>query len=170
MRLSRRLSRVGFLMAALALMGVAISIHASTINTSWKGGTGNWSVSTDWTNGVPNNRGGNVYNATIDSGGTDVVSLDINATIASLALGGMSGSSSTLENLSGKAESLEVTGATTINSTGDLIFGNSSTLKFDGGLTDGGQFNLSGAAATITGSLALNSGSSATVSGGSTLQ
>jgi len=168
MRLSRRLSRVGLLMAALTLMGVAISIHASTINTSWKGGTGNWSMSADWTNGVPNNRGGNVYNATIDSGGTDVVTLDINATIASLVLGGTSGSS-ILENEGGKAESLEVTGATTINSTGDIIFGNSSTLKLDGGLTDGGRFNLSSATATITGSLTLKSGSSATVSGGSTL-
>ena len=168
MRLSRRLSHVSLLMATLTLMGVATSIQASTINTSWKGGTGNWSMSTDWTNGVPNNRGGNVYDATIDSGGTDLVSLDINATIASLVLGGSSGSS-ILENAGGKAEGLEVTGATTINSTGDLIFGNSSTLKFDGGLTDGGQFNLSGATATITGSLTLKSGSSATVSGGSTL-
>ena len=165
---SRRLSRIGLLVATLTIMGSAISIDASTINTSWKGGTGNWSVSTDWTNGVPNNRGGNVYNATIDSGGTDLVSLDINATIASIALGGTSGSS-TLQNLSGKAESLEVTGATTINNTGGLTFGNTSTLKFDGGLTAGGQVNLTGATATITGSLTLKSGSAATVSGGSTL-
>src|SRR5215469_14851773 len=168
MRLGRRLSRVGLWMATLALVGGAIGIHASTISTSWKGGTGNWSVSADWTNGVPNNVGGNVYNATIDSGGTDLVSLDINAKIASLVLGGTSGSS-TLQNLSGKTESLEVTGTTTINSTGVLTFGNSSTLKFDGGLTDGGQFHLTGATATIGGSLTLNSGSIASVSGGSTL-
>src|SRR6516225_5126193 len=169
MRLSRRLSRVGSLMATLALMGGAIGIHASTINSSWNGGTGNWSVPTDWTpHVVPNNGGGNVYNVTIDSGGSDLVSLDIHATIASLVLGGTSGSS-TLQNLSGKAESLEVTGATTINSTGVLTFGNASTLKFDGGLTAGGQFSLNGTTATITGGLTLKSGSTAGVSGGSTL-
>src|SRR5215472_1526796 len=168
MRFGRRLSRVGVLMATLTQVGGAISIHASTISSAWKGGTGNWSVSTDWTNGVPKNGGGNVYNATIDSGLTDLVSLDINATIASLVLGGTSGSS-TLQNLSGKAESLEVIGATTINSTGVLTFGNASTLKFDGGLTDSGQFHVTGATATIGGSLTLNSGSTAEVSGGSTL-
>ena len=86
----------------------------------------------------------------------------------SLPWGGTSGSS-TLQNLSGKAKSLEVIGATTINSTGVLTFGNTSTLKFDGGLTDGGQFNLTGATATITGSLTLRSGSIASVSGASTL-
>ena len=64
------------------------------INANWNGGTGNWSIAGDWSpNGVPNNGGGNVYNVTIDSGGTDNVSLDINATIASLVLGGSTGSS-----------------------------------------------------------------------------
>ena len=135
MRLGRRLSRVGLWMATLALVRGAIGIQASTINSAWNGGTGNWSVPTDWTpHGVPNNGGGNLYNVTIDSGGSDSVSLDINATIASLVLGGTSGSS-TLQNLSGKAERLEVTGATTINRTGVLTFGNASTLKLDGGLT-----------------------------------
>src|SRR6516225_4904906 len=150
MRLGRRLSRVGLWMATLALVRGAIGIQASTISSAWNGGTGNWSVSTDWTpHGVPNNGGGNVYNVTIDSGGTDLVSLDIHATIASLVLGGTSGSS-TLQNLSGTAETFEVTGATTIKGTGILTFGNASTLKFDGGLT-------------------ANSGSTAEVSGGSTL-
>jgi hypothetical protein len=169
MRLGRRLSRVGSLMATLALMSGAIGIRAGTINSVWNGGTGNWSVPTDWTpHAVPNNGGGSVYNVTIDSGGSDLVSLDIHATIASLVLGGTSGSS-TLQNLLGKAESFEVTGATTINRTGVLTFGNSSALKFDGGLTAGGQFNLNGATATIGGSGTWKSGSSADISGGSTL-
>src|SRR6516165_10784738 len=161
------------LSCSLVIVGLAAVAdtggRAGTINSVWNGGTGNWSVSTDWTpNGAPNNGGGNVYNVTIDSGGTDLVSLDIHATIASLVLGGTSGSS-TLQNLSGKAESFEVTGATTINSTGVLTFGNASTLKFDGGLTAGGQFALNGATATITGSGTWKSGSSADISGGSTL-
>src|SRR6202035_3150190 len=61
-------------------------------NSTWNGGTGNWSTSTDWTpNQVPNNGGGNTYNVTIDSGGADNVTLDQNATISSLTLGGGSG-------------------------------------------------------------------------------
>src|SRR6516225_2369027 len=161
------------LSCSLVIVGLAAVAdtggRAGTINSVWNGGTGNWSVSTDWTpHCVPNNGGGNVYNVTIDSGGTDLVSLDIHATIASLVLGGTSGSS-TLQNLSGKAESLEGTGATTINSTGVITCGNASTLKFDGGLTAGGQFNLTGTTATITGSGTFNSGSTASVSGGSTL-
>ncbi|HEV2176479.1 MAG TPA: hypothetical protein VGW33_04655 [Terriglobia bacterium] len=83
---------VGIMMAALA--GATLSLRAGTINSAWNGGTGNWSTSTAWTpNGAPNNSGGSVYNVTIDSGGTDLVSLDINATIASLTLGGTTGSS-----------------------------------------------------------------------------
>jgi hypothetical protein len=131
MRCGRIVSYAGLLLLTLALVGSAIG-RAGTINSVWNGGTGNWSVPTDWTpNGVPNNGGGNVYNVKIDSGGTDLVSLDLHATIATLALGGTSGSS-TLQNVSGTAETLEVTGATTINATGNLTFGNASTLKFDG--------------------------------------
>jgi hypothetical protein len=100
-----------------------------TVNSSWNGGTGNWSTSSDWNpNGVPNNGGGNTYNVTIDSGGTDLVSLDLNATINSLVLGGSTGSS-TLQNLSGSAETLNITGALTVNKTGQLNFGNGSTLN-----------------------------------------
>jgi fibronectin-binding autotransporter adhesin len=118
------------------------------VSSAWNGGTGNWSAPTDWTpNGIPRNGFGIFYNVTIDSGGTDLVSLDINAAIASLVLGGTTGSS-TLQNVSGKT--LEVTGATTIYQTGSLSFANASTLKFDGGLT-------------------LNSGSSLSVEGGSGL-
>ena len=98
------------------------------INANWNGGTGNWSIAGDWSpNGVPNNGGGNVYNVTIDSGGTDNVSLDINATIASLVLGGSTGSS-TLANQVGIAETLTITGGLTVNATGSLIFAAGSTL------------------------------------------
>src|SRR5262249_54790707 len=96
----------------------------ATINANWNGGTGNLSIAGDWSpNGVPNNGGGNVYNVTIDSGGTDNVSLDINATIASLVLGGSTGSS-TLANMAGTAETLTITGGLTVNSTGTLVFSN----------------------------------------------
>jgi hypothetical protein len=54
---------------------------------------------------VPNNGGGNTYNVTIDSGGTDAVTLDQNATINSLVLGDATNYSpvSTLQSLPGTA-------------------------------------------------------------------
>jgi hypothetical protein len=173
MRLGRERHYESLLLATLGLVGSAAGVRAQVINSAWNGGTGNWSVATDWTpNGVPNNGGGSVYNVTIDSGGTDLVSLDLNATIASLAVGGLFGGTATLQNLSGTAETLEVTGATTINRTGTLTFGNASTLKLDGGLTVVGPITLNGATvATITGDVTsigpfnVNGGSIATITG-----
>src|SRR5580704_2960393 len=128
------------------------------INENWNGGTGNWSTGGDWTpNGVPNNGGGNVYNVTIDSGGTDNVSLDINATIASLVLGGSTGSS-TLANQAGTAETLTITGGLTVNTTGTLVFSNASTLSAGANSSNSGLLDLeSGSTLSITGNLT-NSG------------
>ena len=128
------------------------------INANWNGGTGNWSIAGDWSpNGVPNNGGGNVYNVTIDSGGTDNVSLDINATIASLVLGGSTGSS-TLANQVGIAETLTITGGLTVNATGSLIFAAGSTLTAGANSTNSGLIDLEQAShLSITGNLS-NSG------------
>ncbi len=130
----------------------------ATINANWNGGTGNWSIAGDWSpNGVPNNGGGNVYNVTIDSGGTDNVSLDINATIASLVLGGSAGSS-TLANMAGTAETLTITGGLTVNTTGTLVFSNASTLSAGANSTNFGVLDVeSGSTLSITGNLS-NSG------------
>ena len=100
-RLSRRKLRLCFLLVALAAL----------------------CYSPRWAFGQTNN-------PNIASGGTDLVSLDQNATIASLALGGTKGSS-TLQNLSGTAETHEVIVGTTINSTRNLTFGNASILKLE---------------------------------------
>src|SRR5580704_4557990 len=128
------------------------------INENWNGGTGNWRTGGDWTpNGVPNNGGGNVYNVTIDSGGTDNVSLDINATIASLVLGGSTGSS-TLANQAGTAKTLTVTGGLTINATGNLLFAAGSTVTAGANSTNSGLIDLEQASnLSITGNLS-NSG------------
>jgi len=113
-------------------------------NSSWNGGTGNWNNATDWTpNQVPNNGGGNTYNVTIDSGGTDVVTLNQSATINSLVLGGLTGSAS-LDNLSGTAENLNVTGALSINQTGTLTFDNGSTVAIGGNGANAGLIDLEG--------------------------
>src|SRR5580692_10804972 len=156
---TRRMMNSTLLMVILALVGTSGAQRKTTINASWKGGTGNWNVSSDWSpGGVPNN-GTNTYNVTIDSGGTDVVTLNQNAVINSLVLGGTAGSS-TLQDPSGTPEKLTITGATTINSTGDLSFQNGSTLS-SGSLTVSGQmYLLSGSTGSTSGNVTLNSGSS----------
>jgi hypothetical protein len=72
--------------AAMTAACLCPTLAFGQTNSTWNGGTGNWSTSTDWTpNQVPNNGGGNTYNVTINSG---LVTLDQNATINSLVLGG----------------------------------------------------------------------------------
>src|SRR6202035_5047677 len=88
-------------------------------NSTWNGGTGNWSTSSDWTpNQVPNNGGGNTYNVTIDTttGPANIVDLDINATINSLVLGGATGFSF----LESGSDALNIIGSLTVNKTGSL--------------------------------------------------
>ena len=92
----------------------------ASINKSWNGGTGTWNTGADWTpTGAPNNGGGNTYNVIIGTT-SDTVSLDLNATISSLILGGASGLS-ILQNLANTTESLTINGPLTINSTGQSL-------------------------------------------------
>ncbi len=129
---------------------------ASVVNSIWNGGTGNWSLATDWTpNGAPNN-GANTYNVTIGTG-NDLVNLDINATINSLTLGNGTGPS-TLQNLSGHTQTLGITGLFTDNFGADFTFTNASVLTVGGGVNNAGIFDLDqGSKATITGNFT-NSG------------
>src|SRR3984957_7081942 len=130
--------------AAVMAAGLCPTLAFGQTNSTWNGGTGNWSTSTDWTpNQVPNNGGGNTYNVTIDSGGTDVVTLNQSATINSLVLGGVTGSAS-LQNLSGTAENLSVTGAMSINQTGTLTLDNGSILTVGGNSSSAGSLDLEG--------------------------
>jgi hypothetical protein len=124
-------------------------------NSSWKGGTGSWSHATNWTpSQVPNNGGGNTYNVTIDSGGTDTVTLDQNATITSLTLGGLTGMAS-LSEFSKKPETLAITNNVTVNQTGLLDLESGSTVTVSGNLTNSGMvttnnLNFGGPANTLT--------------------
>jgi len=125
-----------FAAAIVACLSPRLAIGQT--NSSWNGGTGNWSTSADWTpNGVPNNGGGNTYNVTIDSGGTDAVILNQNATIVSLTLGGSTGTSS-LSEASGAPETLTVMGGVTVNQTGFLDLESGSTITVSGNLTNSG--------------------------------
>ena len=68
---------------------VALFLPQSMAQTtsSWNGGTGNWSVTSDWTpSGVPNNSGSNTFSVNILTPNS-VVSMDVlNATIDNLTL------------------------------------------------------------------------------------
>lgn len=120
-------------------------------NSTWNGGTGNWSNATDWTpNTIPNNGGGNTYNVTIDSGGTDAVTLDQNATINSLVL---DGTYSSLTTLPGAAETLNITGSLTLGPefSGGIQFNNGSSLIVGGNVTVGTPESCCSTVFTIAG-------------------
>jgi hypothetical protein len=126
-------------------------------NSTWNGGTGNWSNATDWSpNQVPNNGGGNTYDVTIDSGGSDNVTLDENATISSLTLGGVGSGNDSMLRGSG---TLTITGSATINLTGSLDVnvlsvagvtnsGNvfAETMTVTGTFTNNGRLTVNGVA------------------------
>lgn len=146
----RKLSRRFIWTVAVITACLCPTLAFGQTNSSWNGGTGNWSNSTDWTpNQVPNNGGGNTYNVTIDSGG-DTVTLNQNATIGSLVLGGSTGSS-TLESQSGNAETLNITGGLVVNQSGKLYAENGS--------------DYAAASGTNTGLIELNLASTLTISG-----
>src|ERR1700722_11339327 len=124
-RLFRGMIWVAALMAACLCPKLAFG----QTNSSWNGGTGNWSNATDWTpNQVPNNGGGNTYNVTIgSSGGVNNVTLNQNATVNSLDVIG-----SSLSTLPGAAETLNITGNLTLGGGGGLDFSNGSSFPVGG--------------------------------------
>src|SRR6202167_801393 len=143
------ISRIAFVCLAVLLIA---SAALSQTNSSWNGGTGTWNTAGSWTpSGVPNNGGGKTYNVTIDSGGTDVVTLNISPTINLLNLGGPSGGGAELADASGSPETLKITGALTLGATGTLDLSYGSTV--------------SAASATNAGAIYLQGGSSLSVSG-----
>jgi fibronectin-binding autotransporter adhesin len=123
-------------------------------NSTWNGGTGNWSNATDWSpNQVPNNGGGNTYNVTIDSGGVDTVTLDQSASINSLVLGGLV-QPTLLQDLAGSPDTLSISGQLTVSQAATLQFSNGSSVTVGGNLSNDGRIVLSnGSTLTVTGTL-----------------
>jgi hypothetical protein len=78
------LARISSSLIFAATLFCAPLLVSGQTDTTWTGGTGNWSNSAQWTNGTPN---GN-YNAAIDAGNSanSSVSLDINASVANLSI------------------------------------------------------------------------------------
>ena len=116
---------------------------------NWLGGTGNWSNGADWSGGVP------VMTSDVSiATGNDSVTLDIDSSINSLALGGASGSST----LTSDAHSLTIAGALTVASSGALYARNGSTVNIHGAVNNSGILATGfqgggGNTLTITGTL-----------------
>ncbi len=90
------------------------SVFAQT-TYSWIGGSGNWSVATNWSpNGVPTA----TDNVEIAATGTYTVTLDVDTTINDLTIGGTSG----IQTLSLSSRTLTINGTGTINDSGHVSF------------------------------------------------
>lgn len=134
--LTRHMSRVPILVVFLvATAGYALS------QDNWLGGTGNWSTGALWSTGVP--LPGN--DVSIYSGGSDYVTLDVNATIKSLMLGGAyNGFTSELTD-NGSPWNLTIAGALNLGQTGDLNLSGGSTVSAGANSTVGGIIFVSSA-------------------------
>jgi hypothetical protein len=132
-------------------------LEAPQVSKSWNSATGgNWGDATKWTpSGVPT--AGD--DAVITLAGTYTVTLNVNAQVASLTLGGSSGT----QTLSMSANTLTLDGASTINSFGALTQ-NGGTIAGAGNLSISGPFTWGGGAQTGTGTTAVNG--TLTITGG----
>ncbi len=124
---------------------------------NWLGGTGNWSDAWCWSRGLPLLN----HNVYIDSGGTDLVYLNMSAAIASLTLGGNRGSSE----LTSKGNYyLIISGAFTVNQSGLLYLHDGNTLTA-ARLANSGAIDLENASTVlIYGNATLTNNSSLNVS------
>jgi len=114
---------------------------------NWLGGMGNWSIGADWSAGEP---GGN--SDVFINTGNDNVTLDVNASINSLTLGGTTGTSMLTNSGS---TSLTIAGALTINQSGTLIWDDGS-VSAGGIATNSGTINLH--TSLVQGANVINSG------------
>ena len=116
---------------------------------NWNGGSGNWSDAGNWSGGEP----GPTNDVTINSGNYDTVTLDTNATINSLTLGGaVNGTPSQLIE-DGVARNLTIAGSLTIDVAGLLYLDYGSSITAGADSTNSGNINLGNGSLSITGNL-----------------
>ncbi len=116
---------------------------------NWLGGTGNWSNGADWSAGLP----GSSSDVTINTG-SDLVTLDTDASINSLTLGGSGGFAASTLMGDGSGHTLAIAGALTVNQSGELLLlGDSLTAN----------------TATIVGYMDASNGSTVHISGDVTI-
>ena len=127
----RRFLAAAFLVAA---MGVAREARANPID-NWLGGTGNWSVSSNWDNGVPTASS----DVVINSGGTDLVTLDVSVTVDSLQIGGPADGFFSELTDGGSTETLTITNALTVGQNGILSLTGSGSSFSAGSVSNQGS-------------------------------
>ena len=131
----------------------AYASHGLTSTDNWLGGAGNWSDSWCWESGLPSGDS----DVVIYSGGDDLVYLDASASIASLTLGGWSGTSQLVDN--GTPQTLTIAGALTINWSGTLSLNSGDTVAAASLSVNSGAINLNGGSTLQVYGDANNSGS-----------
>ncbi len=118
---------------------------------NWLGGTGYWDNPANWSAGEPG-AGSDVFINT----GNDSVTLDVNARINSLTLGGSTGSS-TLADTLGRGLLVQIAGALTINQSGTLTLAG-DTITANANSSNAGQVNLYNGSKLVLGGAFTNSG------------
>ncbi len=157
--------------ALLTLVGFLPSAAQSATRSWVNPAGGNWNSPTNWDTGVP----GPADAAIITLSGTYAVTLDVNPTVASLTLGGTSGT----QTLTASSRTLSLNGASTVSANGRVNLA-SSTIGGTGSLTSGGVLTLAAStinvplvnngSTTITGATASSVNGTYTSGPGSSLQ
>ena len=148
------------LVASLVLALGSNPVRAATI--AWTNTLGgNWNAPANWN---PNQVPLATDNAVITNNGTYAVTLDVSASVASLTLGGTSGTQSFVQN----ANTLTLNGASTVGAHGSFNLGG-GTLNGVGTLSVNGPFNWSSGTVADTGGVTLNGTSTLNGAGASTM-
>jgi len=149
-----RLSRLSCVVLAL------LSPNAFADTAQWLGGTGNWNNPSQWNPNVVPDNGVAHYQATVNSGGPDAVTVDINPSLDSLAVGAASGANTSTVDITGHTLTLgsaTVLPLLQVNSKGAVNVGAGGALAFDLSAgnsttsTNTGSISLSGGALALTG-------------------
>src|ERR1017187_9572401 len=133
--------------AALVLALGSNTVRSATIVWTITAG-GNWNATNNWS---PNQVPLAADNAVITNNGTYTVTLNVSASVASLTLGGASGTQSFVLN----ANTLTLNGASTVGANGSFNLGG-GTLSGTGSFTVNGPFAWSGGVLANTGGVTLN--------------
>ena len=147
--------------AALVLALGTNTVRAATIVWTNAAG-GNWNAAINWS---PNQVPAAADNAVITNSGTYTVTLNASVSVASLTLGGASGTQSFVQN----ANTLTLNGASTVGANGAFNLGG-GTLGGTGSFTVNGPFAWSGGVLANAGGVTLNGTSSLTGAGNNSMQ
>ena len=127
-----------------------IQFNASEIvevDTAWSSPAGgNWSDAANWTNGVANNSGGNVYNATVDTAGA---SINVDSSIAINSLNITHGTVTYAQGISTLNVNNDVTHAGAIALYSDYA-GDDHRLNIGGTLTNSGSIHVERSTSSAT--------------------